>query len=296
MINEQEIAQFIIEQVKKYPTVTGARLGSLINAQYPGLFLRATYGGLRKFVERFCGAEIRVLGKYGKDDVYHHAANPEPVLSEPQLAETVATTTETAWRAFTAPASDGVVWIDVTTAALQVLPKSAVPLGPPWREISGATTEEHRSIAREFLPQIDLDGREPFQKILLEEHFWDGWFALTRDFNNGRYFKQWLSYRFQQLCKLFVDRLQTAGVPDQLRGIALGRLKQSKSLRKEAVRASAPESARHAVLPAAAGRSGDALRAAILSTIENLGEDELRRIWLPVGAIVDALRTTSLET
>lgn len=282
MIDEKKVASSIIEHVEQHPTVFGAKLGAYVNAEYPGLHLRATYGGLKKFVERFCNGEVVVTGKYGKDDIYQHAS---AVGSEIPTAPPAPQRGDSAWRAFTSPSCEARLTLSAETGSMRVM-TGGEELQPAEREIPKITTEEHRGIAREFLPQIEEEERPLFQEVLLRDDFWDIWFEMTRTHSKGKYLKGWLAFRFEELCRLFLERLKVLELPEDMWQPLLQTLKSSKSGTKRLERrpiSYVPEVAGHR-------RAHVTLRAAIIGAAEALSEEELRRVWLPAGVLADALR------
>ena len=299
MTIEDEVAKLIIEFVRQHKNVKGAVVGKRINEVYPGLHLRASYGGLKHFINRYCSKYVRIAGKYGPDDVYNYFDEfeqdaPAPSQSTPLNSPLpVVAIEETGWKAFSSPSSQAFLWANISVGEMRVAFTEEGLDTNQWKQVPKTTTEDHRLIARNFLLQIEETDRPQFQQILLTQEFWDAWFHGMQSFSHGKYLRHWLSFRFTQICELFLDRLKALNVPEELRLSMLQSLKGSKTKHNVSSVVSASNvlqpMTKTSELPAA-NFSPVSLREAIIKVIHSLSEEELRRVWLPIGAFADAVR------
>jgi len=290
MINEEEIAHFIIERIKETPATLGAQLGAVANARFPGVNFRLSYGGLREFLKKFGGPEIEIVrGQAGMDDIYRWrgagAGAEVPSVGVPKTETPVATFPryEMPWRIFTVPESHGRLYIHPESGIVQVVQDDDAAPEALFIEVPKLTKEEHRQIATDFLLQIDLDDRGRFQETLQAEDFWQKWFTTTRIWAGGKYLRPWLAYRFDRICDFFRQRLDALGISDSVAAICLERLKQSKA-------ADRPNPVAKKRPPPISPTSDESLRNIARVALNAMSEEELRRLWLPLGVVADAVR------
>lgn len=283
MTSETDIARFIETQIKNYPGISGAKLGALATAHFPGLNFRIQFNGLKSFVKRFCPPEIEIiLGGRGQDDSYRLTTAP----SADQQGATVlpvSEATESPWSAFASSDSLGTLRLHRETGQMEVVSTSAEPAAVPWIEIPKVTTDEYRQVASAFLSQIGDTDRSHFAALLDLPEFWDRWFAETRAFAGGKYLRAWLSFRFHKLCEIFVTRLKEANIGTDLALNYLERLKQSKKSKKDARRDQATEP----------HHQESNLRRVAAAAVAAMTDEDLRRVWLPLGVVSDALRRSN---
>lgn len=280
MSSEQDIARFIETQIKNYPGISGAKLGALATAQFPGVNFRIQFNGLKSFVKQFCPPEIEIMvGGPGGDDAYRCTTAPS-ADQEGATVSPVSEVTETPWSAFASSDSPNTLRLNRESGELDVVPSSMRPAVAPWIDVPKVSTEEYRQIASSFLSQIADVDRYHFSALLHLPDFWDRWFAETRAFSGGKYLRAWVSFRFHKLCETFLGRLTEAGVSSDAALKYLERLKQSKKSKKELRRDHSMEF----------GDEQSTLRRIATAAIKEMTDEDLRRVWLPLGVISDALR------
>lgn len=108
------------------------------------------------------------------------------------------------------------------------------------------------------------------------------WARQMRFFESGKYQRSWVAFRYERLLALFVDRLKGLNFPEGFSDIALDNLRRAKPSKIKTFRALA------APLSPSLDRSD--LRSVISNALADLSEDDLRRVWLPIGPVADALR------
>jgi hypothetical protein len=171
-------------------------------------------------------------------------------------------------------------------AATDPAPEALLP-------VEKLSLEEHRAIAEEFLPKLPESARQPFEAALKEqEAFWPKWTAAFQRLADRSVYIEWMKWRHDRIILLFEERLRTGQLSAKAVSTAVSELRESKQdkgpLNASAVPPIGP------VMPATlrtAFHAPDAqLRALARSALDLMSEDEIRRIWLPLGAMADACR------
>jgi hypothetical protein len=275
------IAKFVIARVDASQKILGAPLGALVHHEFPDFNLRKEFGGLRPFVQQHCAAAIEVQrgAHKGQDDIYvSKAAPPLPGVGTLPLTRAA---TDTAWRVFTIPGLFAKLYANPESGAIQV--DSAEGMSAPWIEVPNVTLEEHLHIAKDFLDTtIDEADREKFASFLNEGNVATEWARQMRFFESGKYQRSWVAYRYERLLALFTDRLKTLAFPEDRAALALENLRRTKPSKIRPFKALTVSS------PPSFDRSD--LRSVISNALADLSEDDLRRVWLPIGPVADALR------
>lgn len=278
MADEQQIAASITEQVNAAHKISGAQLGFVLTSRFPDF--RQKFGTLRSFVEKFCTDTVGVIPPTEKGDVFYV---PASMLSSMQAEAPKPLEPEPAWRAFTAPKSPSRICINTESGDFRVGLKTDPEPAVPWVAVPSVSPEDHRRIASEFLTEIPEEDRSGFQDIVNLPNFWQPWVARLGTFQQGKYSKGWAVFRFNKLCALFLDRLKSIGVEERLAAVSLQRLKALKSASRDLAHATVPKS------PATAP-SNCSTRNLAITALEEMSENELRQVWLPLGPVADAIR------
>ena len=71
MHNETEIAEFIVERVYASQKMSGAHLGSLVDAKFSDF--KAQFGKLRAFIQKSCAGRVKVVGILGGGNPIYRA-------------------------------------------------------------------------------------------------------------------------------------------------------------------------------------------------------------------------------
>jgi hypothetical protein len=278
MPNEIEIAEFIVERVNASQKIFGANLGSLLDAKFTGW--REDFGKLRPFVQKFCVGRVKIVGlQGGGDPIYAPASSAEAAFDVPRPTQRE----ESPWHAFATPGNSNKLFVNSETGEIRI-ERSEEPEPPsPWVKISQVSSEDHRNIANAFRSQIAPDDLEYFQTIPEASDFWPKWSQLIKNFADGKYSKPWASFRFNKLCELYLQRLKSLNIDDNTAAGSLDRIKAVKTANYRA----SNKLSQGSPVPQ---QSAISLRHVVRATLDSLSEDELRRIWLPLGLVADALR------
>ena len=242
---------------------------------------RQRFGPLRAFVERFCADHVNVLvaPELGGDALFE---SKFPAATDRLPTPKPLTGPDPAWRAFTVPDSGSNLYVNGESGEIQVRLKADPELAQPWHPVPSATAEDHRKIATDFLGRVDPEDQPAFEDILKLPQFWHPWAMKLRAHQQGKYSQPWIAFRFEQLCALYLARIKSAGVPEDLAARSLTRLKALKSASRVLAKPTALN------LPVATP-SGLSIRKLALAALESMTEDDLRQVWLPLGAVADAI-------
>lgn len=309
------IADFIISTVKglKGP-ILGAQLGGLIKHQFGHVNLR-DLGKLKPFIQQHCASEVFFLGKKGLDDLWGCAASEltsPQILSQKGILEVAGSSPEkhntrgqsqqsggnlsrtlSAWKAFTNPAVPEKLLFNPNDSDIDVV-SGDHPVVLPFLQIAKVTDAEHRQIAKEFLEGIEDIDKTRFEAISNLQSFWGPWYQEIQNFKSGTYSTRWVRFRFQKLCDIFVDRLKNYGATSEGITACVAKLKYLKSESQKVNRSMARSNAASAKSKSDFDLSPDNtrinLRQVALVVVKGMGEEDLKRLWLPFGAVIDALK------
>jgi hypothetical protein len=289
MPNLEEIIAAVVGRASLDPQVMGANLGMAVKRAVPSANLKE-YGGLRRFIQQHCTDKVRWVGKHGLDDVY---AAITGALSPEEAQPTPA---PNAWRALTNPTSSFSAFANPKDGALKVLPnQEEPPLGLVL--IPKITPQEHRAIAQAFLSKLAPADRGTFEEALSSENYWHRWVRQTNTLEGGKYRSGWIIFRRDQILELLKAKMLAAGIDAPVAELVLQKAQDSKETNPLAT--GAPLFTRHdgrtrPSLPASRRFRQDDLRRLAHQAIDLMGEDEIRKLRLPLGAVIDALRTRQL--
>lgn len=279
--SEQEIARFIVAQVETNRSILGAQLGALITVHFPGVNFRSMYGGLRAFIRQYCSDSVRITeGPSGKDTLYSSPSAPAPIVAvteTPPPSETLSP-----WRTITVPESPGRLRVNPDSIELAVV-SDASPVSPPWVEVPKLTPADHQQLAVSFLSHVEATDREHFSRFTDSAASWRQWYHETRDFGHGKYAKSWSQFRFEGICKLILDRFLGQAI-EEPKAIAL--LEKLKTLKSNA----RPPHTVETEFASMNTCNVSQWRQFAHEAIDAMSEHDLRRIWLPMGLVVDAVR------
>lgn len=194
------------------------------------------------------------------------------------------------WSAFTNPTLNDLLAIDKASTTLRVLPQHSL-LEPPLIEVPKVTVEEHRQTAIDFVAHIDPVDRPHFQSVASAPDPGPMWFWRIKDFAGGKYSSSWLDFRTSAFEKLFKERLIQLGLEQTaIEGLVVKFLetKHRRFRYDSEIPPGQPYSSPSASIPIAGDE--DAIRRIARTAISQMSPDELRHLWLPLGAIVNSLR------
>lgn len=273
------IAEFLIRRVAADAQTPGASLGVAVKREFPDISLRVQYGGLQNFIDAHCSGQIVAVGRQGHDVVYaRRACVPDPNLRPP-----VEQSNETAWRSFSNPHATSLLGIEPATGELRVVEaESELPQG--YLRITRLTDEEHKQFAREFRDGVEDTGlREALSQAIDAEPFWPAWVRLLSQHREDGIFQKWMAKRTACIISSFRGRLETLGVSTSGIDSAISQIRPA---RKKWRRPDADGLTRRRQ-----EAPPEELRRLLELVVQHLSVDDLRRIRVPLGAVLDAWTT-----
>lgn len=308
-ISPESISELIVEVVRQRGNITGVELGKEVHRGIPDVNL-SPYGGLNKFIRAFCSQDV-AFDRAGEDYIYtlkseDSDANHTDTPKERQLS---------VWLAFSNPKNSSPLLVNNLTGELLVGDADDTA-AEGYTQLPPLTSDDYRMIARDFLPLVTDEAlRDELQQDLLADDFWSTFSGHLREHREA--FTAWGAWRIQKVLELFRTMLGEAGLSGETVDLAVEHLEQS---RVKKPKPPTPQTSRAPLLkihptnrPPGRGANNapsirnytrqpttpeaeappSALHTAIHEAINTLSESELRRIWLPIGAILDALNKKS---
>jgi hypothetical protein len=277
-----EIKSFIIGKAKERNQINGSALGWAIRKEFP-VDIKARYGSLRRFIDRYCAEEIKWIGKSGDNDLYTLKSNTES-FGPPDNATTSPSRTEESvnsfWKVFNNPKVKEGLILNTSTGDLGI-GNDNEPLPEQFIQVEKVTSEEYRRIAFDFLPKLADSKRSEFRQVLSIDDFWPNWSLLVRKYRRQGVFREWLKWRDDKVCEIFQNRLK-GQVSEPICEQAL------RNLRDSLQKAPKPTRSKPSTDRSLDKRDGD-LRRIIHAAIDKMSDEELRLIRLPVGIVADLL-------
>ncbi len=283
-MKEKEISDFVIDFVKGRGSTLGCQLGAELHIKFPETNIRSAYGGVRRFIDSYCRGAVARTGAKGGDDVYSHVSAPAGESAPAKLPQPGRVTE---WDVFQRPGNPMQLLIDPTSGIARIAPETG-EVANGLRVVPKVTGAEHLSIAKDFLQQISSTDLPPFAAALGENNYWPKWNQLMNAMPGIHYRSAWTAFRFDRICDLFSARLKELGISDVAARSVLEHLKSEKRMKRAA------KGAGRSISPTAGttySLSDDDLRRIAKLAIDAMGIDDLRRVWLPLGVIVDAFTT-----
>jgi hypothetical protein len=282
MSTPKEIAQFITEKAQTSDELLGSSIGYELKENFPQLDIKKQFGGLKRFIQDYCSDQIEFVAKRGLDDVY--ISKSRVVNQERDKAVSLyrmeATTETDLWKAFSNPNYQSVIAINKGTGDMLVVAPDA-ELQAELTPVPKVTDEEHRAIARGFVPQSNVYIRQKLASVLDHQHYWNEWNKVINAQRDGTY-RTWIEWRGQQILNLFQRRLESAHLPDELIKAFVRRM-STKLYRNKSTSASLGEH----TSPTDVSPSLAHLRELVHAAVDLMSEEELRQIKIPVGVVVD---------
>jgi hypothetical protein len=283
-VNEEEVTEFIIQTAKQVSTISGSCLGKAVTERFPDLRGDPEYSRLSRFIRDHCANRIVPVGSRGKDDIYKYV--PEGGTASP-IAKV--RKQPSVWDVFQRPGAEGRLTINKLTGEVRISLQEE-DSSDTFAPVASVNPEEHRAIAVDFLEKVVEASRAELQAALAQENYWSRW---SKVLDRVAVHKQaWNEFRSKRLCELFGKRLRDHGLAEKVIATSMQQLvlgKKEKANRTKNGGVLSPPSGRRVTVGESKLSPAD-LRAVIRTAIETMSEDELRRLSLPLGDVLDALR------
>jgi len=270
------------------PTITGGQLASLIGLAAPDLDVRAVVGkprgsgAISAFVQSYLSDVVERIGNQGADTLHRILGREVELIPAPSSSPQI-------WRTFVSPNSVQHLVLSPSAQSLFVRETPASPADGEV-EVAKASSEEHDAMRQDFVFSLP----DAVAAVLKEYAGYDSWIATLRE-RLPTVMPRWGAFRRQRLSDLFASRVTELELEDPLRGTILKQIRDSET--------SAYHTAKKAkALPLGPGeapneRAQDVSQAISRArrlahaAIDRLGYDELRALKLPLGAVLDAIKT-----
>jgi hypothetical protein len=247
--------------------------------------MKAEYGGLKRFIREHCTDEVKFVRKHGGDDIFSHISNLAPAteIESPKEDSTFKEgRNESYWKAFSNPNIKKGLLLDSSNGHLIIANNNDL-IPETFIRIEKVTQDEYRQMAKDFLEGLDDSKKSEFQQAFSFDDFWPYWSTLLRKYRSDGILKDWLKWRDDNVQNLFEKRLLATKMPSNVIDNAIHELKHS--LEKQ-IKPKRPHDSIHKQ-PESINES---LRSVIHEVIDRMSEEELRRIWLPVGLLSDVVK------
>ncbi len=287
-----QLRQALVNRYSAGESVLGAQLGAFIREHLTDPNLRRRFGGLKSFLIRHFPTEIRWQGKKGLDDMYsvHFGDLDTPVRDE-------------GWRPVEAEASPW-LWSMVTNPSTAVQfawsPEGSSLLravaGTPSTEgttvVEKISREDYQTIARNFVASINPDDASLYLQAIEGSESSVEFTNIMRE--EGRVSK-WEEFRVDSAVRLFTERLTGAGADGDRAAQWANLLRSSQQLarstrlNKPTGNPRVPESRSPSLQHSRT--AAPETRAVAIKALEFLSESELSELRLPLGSVMQALRS-----
>jgi hypothetical protein len=271
----EEIRDFLIAQLKDSiePEVTGPTLGGSVKLRYPSLDLRSGYGGLLRFVKDYCGDVIVYTTAEGTGgDVLYRHKDRAPTRDRAAMA----------WTAFTNPNVKQELALGMNGELL--LHSASSPA--EGTVLGKITTEQYRDMCRSFLESVSPEQKDHLEPTLTRDNFWPIWSQALRDTSDPGLLSRWSAWRLSEIERIFMNIASEREIDTQVAGTAWVSLFNSRTVKKTGT------SIRAVGLPyrTSANSSTSDYIELLHAVVDVLSTDDLRKLWVPLGAVIDALR------
>jgi len=255
--------------------ILGSRLALALKDAVPD-WSAETYGvrSLREFILAHVPSVV-VAGRSGMDVVYG------PSASTPTDEVARASADVDRWRVWVSPNSPFTLAVKASDGGVVVHSRSSATPDDHVR-LDPATTDEHRSIARDFLDRAPAGRGGTWSAIIdaSDASWWQRWLDEVRA---AGLLSDWNSFRHQALKSKLTSRLHDLGLEPSLAETALAAICAGGSPRAK----KADHQFRSS--PRGADATSVARRVAV-RVVEQMGEQEIRELRLPLGLVLDALK------
>lgn len=287
MTEPDKIVDRVLEVLRELPDrlILGSHLGLQIKTHFPD-FNPSAYGcrNLRQFLQLHV-PQILETGRSGQDVQYSLRPASSSVEAIPVEDVAGAATTETRstsptppvrhdlWKTFVSPIGHYQMYVEPKQHRFQILRQGEPAPPAPWVHVPPCPAKVHVGIAREFLQRLS----DPALRSRLEGALGSGiwWVEFLRISRLEGLDKDWIKFRRARLSEEFERALLAIGVPVSA-----------------AAGAWSPSTLRTPRPMTGAGLLPDEqLRKALQRVVGRLSQEELRRIWLPVGIVIDEVQS-----
>lgn len=285
----KDIKSLIIALVREKDTIDSVNLGKELRREFPDLNLKS-FGGLNRFVTKYCAKEIesKPLGK-------HFIYSLRPDLNAEDVDNGLARSQDSVWKILSSPDGPSLLIINPVTGEVTIHQDSEVI--PEGIRIQPLSAEDYRIMMLEFIARCEEATRVEVASLLGSDDFLHTVPEYFR--NHPEQSNEWLDWRDQKTFEFLRGNLQDSGMSEDAIELSLDVFQKSKAEsetprfttdqpREDDDYPSHRESGFHNIRYS--GNNNSSLRRLIHNVVNRMDEEEMRRMWLPVGLVYDSLR------
>jgi hypothetical protein len=275
-----DLRKYIQTHYHEGDLVLGSQLGGLVKKEYGELVSSGT--SLSSLIKSELSDQLVFAGKKGSDNTYRVIDS-----SGKSRASLYTSDTGELWNVFSNPRYPGSIFIRNADKALVKLNDVATPLSHGFTELPRLADQDVQEIINNY-NKIIGDHYSANECPVMDAHYWRNWMQYLRSLSseNSSIITEWRSFHAQSIENAFAKRLDHFGFP-------------SKEIEKwvwilTTSRTKLPD--RDTKVDTTSSNIGisseKSLRQIIHRAIDNLSDDQLKSVTLPVGALIDATRNS----
>ena len=275
-MNVKEAASLVSDIVGGEGEILGAHLAHVLKEREPDWDVhRFSCSSLSNFIAQHVQS-VYVSGRSGRDYIYKRTPEGEPSVTIPN---------PNFWRAWVSPNGRYVLVIDPATGKVQAQARKALTpaghlrLAPPGIVV-------HQELAREFLKKTSADTDGKLEALIVSDKptWWQAWYGALQDIGLA---SQWNAFRRQQLQLALRREIEALQLSPPGGDVALSEICGTDNFGQSKQSDTTGE---HTIIT---GERIDTLaraRTVAIRAIEQMSEQELRELRLPLGLILDIVR------
>lgn len=271
-------------------TIPGSRLGALLRARLPELMEQ--HGKLSTLIAKEGSGLLSPIGKSGYDTIYRVDTDGIAAVGARSESEGAApsdvTTSPNLWRIFCNPKEHGTIWVRSTDRSLLCLDKfnNEAATMDGLSSLSRLSHEEVISIIQDFY-RLHLASSESGTLPAPSDQYWRDWTGHLRlsEQTQSRHglVQLWWSYHEYRVESAFVERLRAFDFSTKDIERCTKMLLSSRPGEKLDI----PKKKNVSI-----GTGNSSLRDLAIAAIHLLSDDDIARLALPIGVVVDATSKT----
>lgn len=289
--------------------ILGSKLGSLL-VPFIKPFRFPDIGGLKAFVSEYFSDTLLWIGRTNGvegDDIYRFIptlgvsfTNQQQGLNDPKWCDVSSLTDNVFWRTFSNPNTPGRFSISPSKDTLYLCIDPSCQLSEGWKEICKITEEDYRQLAKDFTQLIPVAFQAEALMIINDIAFNKAWVKFLKDRLGINVIRQWESKRVSWVYSKFVNILEEAGCPEKAQFKLKSILVKShhaiaqRTNKKDSSKIELQHKYRTSYSDSGSALGMDEiyeLRNLMHKVVDRIGTDELRALRIPLGIILDVIRS-----
>ncbi|CAH0140868.1 hypothetical protein ROS9278_00477 [Roseomonas sp. CECT 9278] len=301
--NDSDVSR-IREALRRYAGLekTGSQLKSLIEAVCPDFNLREATGilvgpgALTKFLATEVADLVQPIGKRGGDPIYLIHESPASTDDSDGRVEK----NPDLWSIFSSPSlRQQLIYSPSEKRMHSKFIDSPTPDG--YLAIKPLEKEDFREISRKFLEIAPKEISNLLEEVLERENYYTEWTSILRS-QFPLYYQRWGIFRVGTIKELFRENMRASGLPEaeiqqfvsRMEAEQVRAFRERVSRMVQTTQAERPIEMGAAKVPARPSRAALSeqpvhdLRSVARAAIEHMAIEDVRRIAIPLGVLIDA--------